>query len=60
MKNTERLSLTELKAKADQANVVEKLEAIKGQGMMDCHGWWGSVEKALVGSWQSTGGINWR
>ncbi|UXE67611.1 MAG: hypothetical protein KA713_03125 [Chryseotalea sp. WA131a] len=47
--NTGRLTLAELKAKADQSNVVENLEAIQGAGLFNCHGKWGARGKAIAG-----------
>ena len=53
MKNTGRLTLAELKAKADQSNVVENLEAIQGAGLFNCHGKWGAIGKGIkdAGEW---------
>lgn len=47
---TGRLSLAELKAKADQSNVVENLEAIQGGNLFNCHGKWGQIGKK-AGDW---------
>ena len=47
MKNTGRLTLAELKAKADQSNIVENLEAIQGGNLFNCHGDWGKVGKGI-------------
>ncbi len=47
MNNTGRLTLAELKAKADQSNLVENLEAIQGEGLFNCHGKWGAAGKAI-------------
>lgn len=50
MENTKRLTLAELKAKADQSNVVENMEAIQGGNLFNCHGKWGAIGKK-VGAW---------
>jgi hypothetical protein len=50
MTSNGRLSLAELKAKADQSNVVENLEAIQGGSLFNCHGNWGARGKA-AGKW---------
>ena len=47
MKNNGRLTLADFKAKADQANLVESLEAIQGGNLSDCHGFFGAVGKAF-------------
>ena len=47
MEGTVRLTLAELKAKADQSNIVENLEAIQGAGLFNCHGKWGAIGKGI-------------
>ena len=47
MQNTGRLNLAELKAKADQSNLVENLEAIQGGNLFNCHGNWGAIGKRI-------------
>ncbi len=50
MKNNSRLSLAEMKAKADQSSTLDNLEAIQGGNLFDCHGKWGAIGKK-VGAW---------
>lgn len=57
MNNTGRLSLAELKAKADGTNMVENLESIRGEGLFNCHGNWGARGKALKEAIEWAAGI---
>lgn len=50
MQNIKRLTIAELKAKAETANMVENMEAIQGAGLFNCHGKWGARGKA-IGRW---------
>ena len=45
--NNNRLSLDAFKEKANQIETSEVLEKVQGGNLMDCHGFWGRVGKAM-------------
>lgn len=47
MNNTGRLTLAELKSKAENTNKTVVLEGVKGGSLSDCHGFWGRVGKMV-------------
>ncbi len=45
--SNKRLSLEAFKAKAENVKTDEVLEKVQGGSWSDCHGFWGSFNKAL-------------
>lgn len=50
-----KLSLAELKEKANNISQNEMMEKIQGGTWSDCHGFWGGLHKAIIMTWESGG-----